>query len=73
VEFLTAFCQTLYTYLFSLIGIDFSNYAGELPEQFVNMYAYVDKFFQILVIFLFLYLIFNFLFFLFSLGGIRRK
>lgn len=69
---LTEFCNLLYEYIFALIGIDFSNYDGALPSEFVNLYQYVTQFFEILVIFFFAYLVYNFLFFIFSLGGIKR-
>ena len=71
-QYLTQFMQQLYDYVFTLIGIDFSNYSGSLPIEFVNLYQYVEQFFQVLVIFYFVYLVYNFLFFLFSLGGIRK-
>ena len=69
---MTQFIQLLYEYLFAMIGIDFTNYSGSLPQQFVNLYQYVDKFFHLVVIFFFVYMIYNFLIFLFSLGGIRK-
>lgn len=69
---LTEFMQVLYNYIFALIGLDFSNYNGSLPIDFVNLYQYVTKFFEVMVIFFFAYLVYNFLFYIFSLGGIRK-
>ena len=71
-QHLTSFMQLLYDYIFTLIGIDFSNYSGSLPEQFVDLYQYVEQFFQALIIFFFVYMVYNFLFFVFSLGAIRK-
>lgn len=66
------FLNALYTYIWSLIGIDFTGYSGNLPIQLLEMYVYVEKFFQIMCIFYLLYLIYNFIVFLVSLGGIRK-
>lgn len=66
------FLNAMYTYLFGLFGIDFTGYTGNLPSELIQMYTYVDKFFQILCIFYLLYLIFNFVVFLISLGGVRK-
>lgn len=71
-QYLTQFMQQLYDYIFTLIGIDFTNYSGSLPSEFVNLYQYVEQFFQVLVIFYFVYMVFNFLFFVFSLGWVRK-
>lgn len=69
-QYLTQFMQLLYDYIFTLIGIDFTGLS--LPQQVIDMYAYVEQFFQIVVIFFFLYLIYNTLYFIFSLGSVRR-
>lgn len=66
------FLNAMYTYIFGLIGIDFTGYAGSLPVELIDMYAYVDRFFQILCVFYLLYLIFNFVVFLISFGGVRK-
>lgn len=70
--FLTDFINAIHTYLYSLIGIDFTSYTGVLPQQFIDLYSYVGQFFKLVVIFYFVYFVFNFLYFLFSLGGIRK-
>lgn len=69
-QYLTQFMQLLYDYIFTLIGIDFTGLS--LPQQVIDMYAYVEQFFQIVVIFFFLYLVYNTLYFIFSLGSVRR-
>lgn len=69
-QYLTQFMQLLYDYIFTLIGIDFTG--SSLPQQVIDMYAYVEQFFQIVVIFFFLYLVYNTLYFIFSLGSVRR-
>ncbi len=68
IEFLTIF----YNYITTLLFIDFSNYTGNLPTEFLEMYGYFASFFKLLVIFYFLYLCFNFVLFLVSLGGVRH-
>ena len=69
---LTNFLNGLFNYLSSLLLIDFTDYSGNLPTQVIEMYSYVSKFFQIVVIFFFLYMVYNFIIFLISLGGVRK-
>ena len=70
---LVLFMETLYSYLFTLIGLDFTNYSGNLPVQLLSMYEYVIKFYQLVIVFFFLYLTYNTIYFLISLGSIRKK
>lgn len=72
-QHLTNFLTLMYNYIFSLIGLDFSNYSGELPQQLIDMYAYVEKFFELICIFFLVYLIYNFIYFVISVGGVRKK
>ena len=64
--------NVLYTYLSSLLLIDFSNYTGPLPEEVLFIYSYFSNFFKLTIIFYFLYLCFNFVIFIISLGGVRH-
>lgn len=70
--YLENFLQSVYTYIWSLLGIDFTNYTGSLPSQLIDMYTYVDKFFKIVCVFFLVYVVYNFVVFLISLGGIRK-
>lgn len=69
---LVNFLNGLFTYIKSLLFIDFTNYSGELPTEFITMYGYIETFFQIVCIFFFLYLVYNFIIFLVSLGSVRK-
>ena len=70
--YLTDLCNSIFNYLYALIGIDFTGYSGNLPSQFIEMYSYVEQFFKLVIIFYFIYFVYNTLIFLFSLGGIRK-
>lgn len=65
--------NVFYDYITQVLLIDFTNYSGNLPNEFLTLYSYVPIFFKIVVIFFMCYLIFNFIIFLISLGGVRKK
>lgn len=71
-NYLVDFLNSLYQYIFNLIGIDFTNYTGNLPTEFISMYSYVLDVFKIISIFFYIYLIYNFIIFLVSFGGVRK-
>lgn len=71
-NYLVDIINSLYQYIFNLIGIDFTNYTGNLPTEFITMYGYVLDIFKLISIFFYVYLIYNFIIFLVSLGGVRK-
>ena len=72
-QHLITFLESFYNYIYTLIGIDFTGYSGELPNGLIEMYSYVEKFYQLVIIFFFVYLIYNFIYFVITIGGVRRK
>lgn len=70
--YLVSFLESMYTYIWTLLGIEFTNYAGALPVQLIEMYAYVEILFKYICVFFLVYVIYNFVVFLISLGGIRK-
>lgn len=70
--YLVSFLESMYSYIWTLLGIDFTNYVGALPVQLIEMYSYVEILFKYMCVFFLVYVIYNFVIFLISLGGIRK-
>lgn len=63
---------SFYDFIKSILFIDFTDYNGSLPTELLSLYSYIDTFFMLLIIGCFIWFVYSCLFFITSLGGVRK-